>query len=535
MRGYAVVLTLALALIAAPAARAATPAAPTQDIASTYPQAKSFFPQATRFGALEGAPRAAPVFRDDTLLGYVFLTADLVRIPAYSGQPINTLVGFDLEGRITGIAIVEHEEPILAVGVTEERLHAFADQYRGKRVFDRTTVGSERRGYVAIDTISGATITVMVLNQTIMSAARRVATSRGLTPAGGRPPAQAPPAGPATETSTSSAAVAATQIQTAPDEPLWIAVWQSRVFEIGVLVVGLLALNGILLFQDALARHPNFLVLVRRGFLFYTVFFIGWYALAQLSIVQVFIFTHALMTEFRWQTFLIDPMLFILWGFVAMTLLLWGRGVYCGWLCPFGALQELINQGAQKLKFKQFEFPDVVHERLLGVKVLVLVGLFGISLQSMGDALRYAEIEPFKTAITLRFDREWPFVLYAGGLLAISAVNRKFFCKYLCPLGAALTFPGRFRIFDWWLRRRKECGRPCQTCANDCEVRAIRPTGEINANECHYCLDCQVTYYSDRKCMPLIERRVKREKRRRTVPIVPAEGATPAGPAPSGS
>jgi polyferredoxin len=268
---------------------------------------------------------------------------------------------------------------------------------------------------------------------------------------------------------------------------------------------------------------------VRRAFLVYTVIFIGWYALAQLSIVQVLTFAHAAMSGFRWETFLIDPMLFLLWSFVAMTLLLWGRGVYCGWLCPFGALQELINQGAQKLKLKQHEFSDVVHERLLGVKVLVLVALFGLSLQSMGEAVRYAEIEPFKTAITLRFDRAWPFVLYAGGLLLVSAFNRKFFCKYLCPLGAALMFPGRFRIFDW-LRRRKECGRPCQTCANQCEVRAIRPTGEINANECHYCLDCQVTYYNDRKCMPLIERREKRERRRSPVPSVPAEGSgAPAG------
>ena len=72
-------------------------------------------------------------------------------------------------------------------------------------------------------------------------------------------------------------------------------------------------------------------------------------------------------------------------------------------------------------------------------------------------------------------------------------------------------------------RRRKECGRPCQTCANDCEVRAIRPTGEINANECHYCLDCQVTYYNDRRCMPLIERRERREARsgRPAIPIKP--------------
>jgi len=501
---------LALAALVPPPAGAAE-----QTIAERYPQAKSFFPQATRFGSLEGQPRAAPVYRDDTLVGYLFLTADLVRIPAYSGKPINTLVGFDLEGRLTGIAIVEHQEPILAVGVTEERLRSFADQYRGKRVFDRITVGAERPGYVAVDTISGATITVMVLSQTIQSAARRVAASRGLTP-GGPPPTAVPPA-PRAEPVLKTA-----PIQTTPDEPLWVAVWQARVFQIVVLMIGLTALMGILLFQDMLARHPNFLVIVRRVFLFYTVFFIGWFALAQLSIVQVITFLHAAITDFRWETFLIDPMLFLLWSFVAMTLLLWGRGVYCGWLCPFGALQELINQGAQKLNLKQLEFSDVVHERLLGLKVLVLVALFGISLQSMGEAVRYAEIEPFKTAITLRFDREWPFVLYAGGLLLVSAFNRKFFCKYLCPLGAALMFPGRFRIFDWWLRRRKECGRPCQTCANQCEVRAIRPTGEINANECHYCLDCQVTYYNDRKCMPLIERREKRERRRTTVPLVPA-------------
>jgi polyferredoxin/Na+-translocating ferredoxin:NAD+ oxidoreductase RnfG subunit len=502
-------LLLALLLLAAAGARG-------QDAASTYPQARAWFPEAERFGAFEGEPRAAAAYADAQVVGYLFLTSDVVRIPAYSGHPITSLVGFDLAGRIRGVAVVEHQEPILAVGVSEAQLRAFSDQYRGKRVFDRVAVGAERPGHVQIDTISGATITVMVQNQTLMSAARRVAESRGLAPGGGAPAAAAPgqasaaAQGPAAATASGKVPWTAARVDGAP---LWRGVWEERRFRIAVLVAGLVLLNAILLFQDWFARRPRLLERVRRAFLLYTVFFIGWYGLAQLSVVQVLTFVHAVMAGFQWETFLIDPMIFILWSFVAFSLLLWGRGVYCGWLCPFGALQELVQQLARRFNFRQLEFPDVVHERLWGLKYIILIALFGISLQSMGDAVRYAEVEPFKTAITLRFDREWPFVLYAAGLIVVSAFNRKLFCKYLCPLGAALSIPGRFRVFDWWLRRRKECGRPCQTCHNLCEVRAIRPTGEINANECHYCLDCQITYYSDRRCLPLIERREKREQR----------------------
>jgi hypothetical protein len=477
-------LAALLALLAFPALADAR----AEGIAERYPQARAWFPEAERFGALEGEPKAAAVYgAGGAVAGYVFLTADVVRIPAYSGEPIESLVGLGADGRIRGVAIVAHQEPILAVGISEERLRAYSDQYAGKSVLGRIAVGYD------VDTISGATITVMVQNETLVKSARRVAESRHLG-----------------------------QVSPVSKEPLWKSVWLERKFAIAVLAIGLLALNFILLFQDYLAKKPTLLAVVRRAFLVYTIVFIGWYALAQLSIVHVLTFVHAAVREFSWETFLIDPMLFILWSFVAMTLLLWGRGVYCGWLCPFGAIQELAQQAARKLKIRQLEFPDVVHERLWGVKYLILLGLFGVSLQSMADAAKLAEVEPFKTAVTLRFDREWPFVLYAAGLVAVSLFNRKFYCKYLCPLGAALSIPGRFRVFDWWLRRRKECGRPCQTCARDCEVRAIRPTGEINANECHYCLDCQVTYYSDRRCMPLIERRLKREHRK-LMQIKPAQ------------
>jgi len=518
-----------------------------QTIAEQYPQLKDFFPQADRFGEIEGDPPAAAIYQGEHLLGYAYLTGDIIRIPAYSGHPINTLVGFDVTGRIVGIRIVEHQEPILLVGISEERLRQFVGQYQGKSVFDRTVIGAGGPDDTVIDTISGATITVMVENATLQRTLRLVAESRGLKPP---PVAPASPAAdiqttstlpspaqtaltnatpqparaiPARETPASSAPKAKKHAPLlAPEETIWKAVWRKRTWQIAVLVAGLAVLTAVLVFQDWLAKHPRLLTWVRDGYLLFTIFFIGWYSLAQLSVVNVLTFAHAIMHDFQWESFLIDPMMFILWTFVAVTLLLWGRGVYCGWLCPYGALQELVQQLARRFNVRQFEFPDVVHERLWAVKYIILLALFGISLQSLTQAERLAEIEPFKTAITLRFQREWGYVLFAGGLIVVSAVNRKFFCKYLCPLGAALSIPGRFRIFDWWLRRRKECGKPCQICANECEVRAIRPTGEINANECHYCLDCQVTYYNDRKCPPVVERRKRRERAPRAIELVRA-------------
>jgi NosR/NirI family nitrous oxide reductase transcriptional regulator len=296
------------------------------------------------------------------------------------------------------------------------------------------------------------------------------------------------------------------------DAPLWVKVWYAKRFQIAVLVAGLFFLSLILVFQDWVVKRPLLLERVRIGFLIYTVVFIGWYALAQLSVVNILTFVNSVMHGFHWSTFLMDPLMFILWTFVAVSLLLVGRGVYCGWLCPFGAMQVLINKLAVKFKVPQLEPPAYVHERLWAIKYIVLLFLFGLSLQSVGLAERFAEVEPFKTAVSLHFMRSWGFVVYALVWLVGAAFINKIFCRYVCPLGAGLAVSGRWRLFEW-LRRRKECGHPCQVCAVECEVRSISPLGPINYNECHYCLDCQVTYNNDRKCPPLVERRKKREKR----------------------
>ena len=86
--------------------------------------------------------------------------------------------------------------------------------------------------------------------------------------------------------------------------------------------------------------------------------------------------------------------------------------------------------------------------------------------------------------------------LYAVALLVISAVQSQVLLQIPLSARRGAGDSRAPRLFDW-LRRRKECGRPCQICANECEVQAISATGEINANECHYCLDCQVTYWND--------------------------------------
>jgi NosR/NirI family nitrous oxide reductase transcriptional regulator len=135
-----------------------------------------------------------------------------------------------------------------------------------------------------------------------------------------------------------------------------------------------------------------------------------------------------------------------------------------------------------------------------------------VALTSLALAEEMAEVEPFKTAIILHFMRDWWFVAFALALLGAGLFIERFFCRYLCPLGAALALPGRLRMFDW-LKRYRECGNPCMRCFNECPVGAIHPEGHINPNECISCLHCQVFYHHDRKCPVVIQRRLKREKR----------------------
>lgn len=286
------------------------------------------------------------------------------------------------------------------------------------------------------------------------------------------------------------------------EEPLWQENWHEATPQLVILAIMLTVLFGVLYVSGPIVRRPRLYFWFRMAFLSVTLVWLGWIAGAQLSVVQLVAFINSLIGGFNWDVFLLAPLIFVLWAFIALGILFWGRGVYCGWLCPFGALQELVHKAGARLGIKRIEVPWEIHERLWPVKYVALLAIIGLSLRDSASAFRAAEIEPFKTAITLHFLRDWPFVAYAGALLAASLFVERAYCRYLCPLGAALAIPSKFKIFDW-LIRRPQCGRECRVCAVTCTVQAIDPIGRINPDECIYCLKCQVNYHDPETCVPL--------------------------------
>ncbi len=284
-------------------------------------------------------------------------------------------------------------------------------------------------------------------------------------------------------------------------KPLWMRIWEDRAGIIAITCLYLIGISVLFVKQTALVKHEKLTHWIRGGSMLFVLFFIGFYAQGQLSVVNIYTLLLALYNGFKIQVFLLDPVIFILWVFVFVSLFIVGRGLYCGWLCPFGALQEFAGLLAKKLRIKQFKIKPQQHKWGQTLKYFILLGLLVSAFFSLNVAEKLAEVEPFKTSITLHFVRTWPFVVYAVLLLLLSMKIHKVYCRYLCPLGAGLAIVGRFPLFKL-LRRRDECGTPCQLCkTKKCDIDAINKDGSIDYGECIQCLECVVTIENPNLCV----------------------------------
>jgi ferredoxin len=295
----------------------------------------------------------------------------------------------------------------------------------------------------------------------------------------------------------------------------WLNLWQSRWLDIAILLTGLAILSLGLIAQKRFSESSSRLRILRTAYLIFTLGFIGWYAQGQLTIVNITAALESLTSGGDLSFLMNDPMTVILWLFVGVTLLVWGRGTFCGWLCPFGALQELISLIANAIGIRQRRLRTALDEKLKLVKYVVL----GTLLVSLYMAPRFAEkaveIEPFKTAISFYFQRDSPYVLWAVACLLLGVVVYRGYCRYICPLGAALASLNFLQRWSW-IPRRDACGTPCQSCRHRCEYQAIAPTGKINYSECFQCLDCVSIYQDDQRCLPLIQ---ERKTSSRVIPV----------------
>lgn len=162
-----------------------------------------------------------------------------------------------------------------------------------------------------------------------------------------------------------------------PPRPLpeWLLAWQQRWPELALLGAALLGLAIVLARPQALAANARRLAGFRNGFLLFTLVYIGWYAQGQLSIVQITGAVKSLKAGQGLSSYLYDPVSLLLIVFTLVSFVAWGRGTFCGWLCPFGALQEFVARIARRLHVRQLRLPAALARRLEALRYVVLAVL----------------------------------------------------------------------------------------------------------------------------------------------------------------
>jgi hypothetical protein len=215
-----------------------------------------------------------------------------------------------------------------------------------------------------------------------------------------------------------------------------------------------------------------------------SVLYMGVYKSQLLSVVNIFgtltanlpVFKHSM----AWYTFAV---------FAIGTTVLWGR-VYCGRICAFGALTQLID--AVVPKRWQVEVPVALERRASYIKFAILFGAIAYFFATSEIGF-YRYIEPFWL---FTFDATLPLWILLGALLVASIFVRNLYCRFLCPLGAALGLLSNLTVFR--IKRWSECST-CALCEKTCQWGAIRKR-KIVMTECVRCDDCERLWANQQRC-----------------------------------
>ncbi len=182
----------------------------------------------------------------------------------------------------------------------------------------------------------------------------------------------------------------------------------------------------------------------------------------------------------------------VLLGIVVVIGIVFRRS-FCGYICPLGALQELFSRaGARLLGRRRPRMPAILDRPARYLKYAVLLVFVVWTWQAAELVMR--PYDPWVAWMHVS-DATSAFAEFAVGFvvlgisLAGSVVYDRFFCRYLCPMGAFLGIFSRVSIFK--IRREAATCIDCKACDKACPVTVTVSTVEtVNSPECIDCGEC---------------------------------------------
>jgi NosR/NirI family transcriptional regulator, nitrous oxide reductase regulator len=259
-------------------------------------------------------------------------------------------------------------------------------------------------------------------------------------------------------------------------QPTWADEVRNQATDI-VAVTAFLALAFVSFFRKS--RALKYVTLVAA------VAYLGFYKSQLISIVNVFGVIGGNLPLLRYSLGW-----YLLVGVGVLSTVLWGR-VYCGRICAFGAFTQLLDQVVPARL--RVDVPRHIEKRASLIKYVILAGAI-VAFLVTRDQSFYPYIEPFwMFGLTGRSPMLWTMLAV---LLIATVFVRNLYCRFLCPVGAALGLLSSVTVFK--IKRWSEC-KTCRICEKACEWGAIRGP-KIILTECVRCDDCERLYADEAKC-----------------------------------
>ncbi len=216
-------------------------------------------------------------------------------------------------------------------------------------------------------------------------------------------------------------------------------------------------------------------------------FAIGYLGFAKSYLISITNIFSAL--DWNWPVPKYNLAWYMFFGFTVVSTVLWGR-LYCGRICAYGALTQALD--VMLPARWRFEVPKAIEKRASFIKFGLLAALLGYYLLTH-DLLIYQYVEPFWMFGMFGTTTMWSMLVV---LLAVTVVVRNVYCRFLCPVGAALGLMSYLTVFK--IKRWSECNT-CKMCQKTCQWGAIEGP-RILVTECVRCDDCERLYADTAKC-----------------------------------